>query len=471
MDTKYQHSHQPAPQQKVNNDSHIKYISRAGSGNADSPRDHCASNPSGNLFKDAVGQIPPPTMSASKSVPLAAPPAAAPENVQMRSVYQRKEADWSGAKLIQGNRAKSVGPMYSSNTTRTTFSTQDQQYKTNGNSNNTPAPVHPYSSRQNEDGFNRYDDDTSSIAASSARGNGDYAAMNTNKYKGAQTPAEESTKHRFVGVNGSSQVDIRQQPQHRPNPLLYSSALPSFAVSGSGPSWRSAAQHLPGSLTQRSGSPRSVNLYFGQSRRSSMTSIDGVEVIFHHHPVFMKDTSKYWYKPKITREDAITMLKQKPAGQSTPAGVEPGDGTELVRHFLIEPSSKGVKLKGLFPEHLNSNQALLERGAACNVSYLCSVGTESLTGPEALRRSTVYSFDSLARGELLAVPVHFKVSAQGITLTDNTRTLFFRRHFPANLVTYAGIDPENRLFDNNNVSHLPSTYVRQAPIFGFVARK
>lgn len=257
-----------------------------------------------------------------------------------------------------------------------------------------------------------------------------------------------------------------------------------------------------------------------------MTSIDGGEVI-HHHPVFMKDTSKYWYKPKISREDAITMLKQKPAGtfvvrdsnsfpgafglalkvNQAPAGVEPGDGTELVRHFLIEPSPKGVKLKGCAnepvfgtlaalvyqhsitplalpcrlilpdydpassPEHLNSNQALLERGAACNVTYLCSVGTESLTGPEALRRSTVHSLDSLAQGELLAVPVHFKVSAQGITLTDNTRTLFFRRHFPANSVTYAGIDPESRLFDNNNVSHLPPTYVRQAPVFGFVARK
>jgi tensin len=82
-----------------------------------------------------------------------------------------------------------------------------------------------------------------------------------------------------------------------------------------------------------------------------------------------------------------------------PAGVQPGDGTELVRHFLIEPSAKGVKLKGCTnepvfgtlaaliyqhsitplalpaklilpdydpastPEHLNANQALLERGA------------------------------------------------------------------------------------------------------------
>ena len=24
--------------------------------------------------------------------------------------------------------------------------------------------------------------------------------------------------------------------------------------------------------------------------------------IIHHHPVFVKDTSKYWYKPTISRE-------------------------------------------------------------------------------------------------------------------------------------------------------------------------
>uniref|UniRef100_A0A914GYT1 SH2 domain-containing protein n=1 Tax=Globodera rostochiensis TaxID=31243 RepID=A0A914GYT1_GLORO len=254
---------------------------------------------------------------------------------------------------------------------------------------------------------------------------------------------------------------------------------------------------------------------------------DGAEVI-HHHPVFVKDTSRYWYKPTISREEAIAMLKSKPPGTfivrdsnsfpgafglalkvtQPPAGVpSSGDGNELVRHFLIEPSPKGVRLKGCSnepvfgtlaalvyqhsitplalpcrlilpdfdpaatPEHLNSNQALLERGAACNVTYLCSVDTESLTGPEALRRSTSNCFELLQRRELRAVSVHFKVSSQGITLTDNTRSMFFRRHYPGNKVTFAGIDPESRVFDNNNVSQLPPTYVRQAPIFGFVARK
>lgn len=25
--------------------------------------------------------------------------------------------------------------------------------------------------------------------------------------------------------------------------------------------------------------------------------------VVHHHPVFVKDTSKYWYKPTISREE------------------------------------------------------------------------------------------------------------------------------------------------------------------------
>jgi tensin len=164
-----------------------------------------------------------------------------------------------------------------------------------------------------------------------------------------------------------------------------------------------------------------------------------------------------------------------------PAGVQPGDGTELVRHFLIEPSAKGVRLKGCSnepvfgtlaaliyqhsitpsalpaklilpdydpattPEHLNANQALLERGAACNVTYICSLDTESLTGPEAVRRAVSQGMMLLQQRGLRAVPVHFKVSSQGITLTDNTRSLFFRRHYPVTTVTFAGIDPESRL--------------------------
>ena len=55
--------------------------------------------------------------------------------------------------------------------------------------------------------------------------------------------------------------------------------------------------------------------------------------------------------------------------------------------------------------------------SACNVLYLNSMDMESLTGPEAVSKAI--------KDSLLNVPkttvVHFKVSSQGITLTDSKR--------------------------------------------------
>lgn len=56
---------------------------------------------------------------------------------------------------------------------------------------------------------------------------------------------------------------------------------------------------------------------------------------------------------------------------------------------------------------------------ACNVLYLNSVETESLTGPEAVSKATKCTLSLNPRPA--AAVVHFKVSAQGITLTDNKR--------------------------------------------------
>lgn len=134
---------------------------------------------------------------------------------------------------------------------------------------------------------------------------------------------------------------------------------------------------------------------------------------------------------------------------------------ELVRHFLVEPTTRGVRLKGcanepvftslsalvyqhsitplalpcklLIPDHdlhgvehqhSPAQQQLITQGAACNVLYLFTCDTESLTGPEAVRKAigTLYSRKPLPA----PTTVHFKVSQQGITLTDNTRQLFFR---------------------------------------------
>uniref|UniRef100_A0A667YYA6 Tensin 1 n=1 Tax=Myripristis murdjan TaxID=586833 RepID=A0A667YYA6_9TELE len=229
---------------------------------------------------------------------------------------------------------------------------------------------------------------------------------------------------------------------------------------------------------------------------------------------FVQDTSKFWYKPDISREQAISLLREREPGAfvirdshsfrgayglamkvaSPPPSVhqnkKAGDINELVRHFLIESSPKGVKLKGcpnepyfgclsaLVYQHAITPLALpckllipttdlsdevsevaapnplaerLKQGAACNVLYINSVEMESLTGPQAVAKAI--SETLAAASPPTATIVHFKVSAQGITLTDNQRKLFFRRHYPSNTVTFCDIDPQDRKF------------------FGFVARK
>lgn len=56
---------------------------------------------------------------------------------------------------------------------------------------------------------------------------------------------------------------------------------------------------------------------------------------------------------------------------------------------------------------------------ACNVLYINSVDMESLTGPQAIAKAIT---QTLATNPLpAATMVHFKVSAQGITLTDSQR--------------------------------------------------
>ncbi|KAI2663407.1 Tensin [Labeo rohita] len=209
---------------------------------------------------------------------------------------------------------------------------------------------------------------------------------------------------------------------------------------------------------------------------------------------FVQDTSKFWYKPEISREQAICILKDREPGAfvirdsnsfrgayglamkvaSPPPMVQQnkkvGDITnELVRHFLIETSAKGVRLKGcpnepyfgclsaLVYQHAitplalpcklmiptrdpneealelatptSSTMDLLKQGAgppkptedfyACNVWYINSVDMESLTGPQAVAKAI--SETLAAKSSPTATIVHFKVSTQGITLTDNQR--------------------------------------------------
>ncbi|XP_029011547.1 tensin-2 isoform X2 [Betta splendens] len=244
---------------------------------------------------------------------------------------------------------------------------------------------------------------------------------------------------------------------------------------------------------------------------------------------FVQDSSRFWYKPGISREQAIAALKEREPGSflirdsnsfqgayglalkvSTPPpnvnnhNSKANDPLEqLVRHFLIETGPRGVKIKGcqnepyfgslsaLVYQHsitpislpctlkipdkdligevqevqLVSNVStaadLLKQGAACNVLYLNSVETESLTGPQAIAKATDATLGRNLRP--VATVVQFKVTSQGITLTDSQRRVFFRRHYPVNSVTYSSIDPKDRRWTNSD-----NTTVK---VFGFVAKK
>ncbi|KYQ52886.1 Tensin [Trachymyrmex zeteki] len=278
-----------------------------------------------------------------------------------------------------------------------------------------------------------------------------------------------------------------------------------------------------------SGGQSSPQVQYYSSRRSSVHSNTEPQEVADANVKFVRDTSRIWYKPNISREQAISMLKDATPGTfvvrdsnsfpgafglalkvATPppgAPSSPRDpSSELVRHFLIEPTSRGVRLKGcanepvfsslsalvyqhslmamalpcqlLLPEPeaaarvldspgTNSTQQLLAQGAACNVLYLFTIDTESLTGPQAIKKAITNLFEQ--KPLPVATIVHFKVSTQGITLTDNARKLFFRRHYPTNNISYCGLDSEERTWDfTGEDTGRPLSAHR---CFGFVARK
>lgn len=244
---------------------------------------------------------------------------------------------------------------------------------------------------------------------------------------------------------------------------------------------------------------------------------------------FVQDSSKFWYKPGISREQAIAALKEKEPGTflirdsnsfqgayglalkvaTPPANISNHSSKvsdpleQLVRHFLIETGPRGVKIKGCqnepyfgslsalvyqhsitpiylpctlkIPEkdligefqevhpvsNISTAADLLKQGAACNVLYLNSVETESLTGPQAIAKATDATLGRNPRPA--ATVVQFKVTSQGITLTDSQRRVFFRRHYPVNSVTFSSIDPKDRRWTNTDNATVK--------VFGFVAKK
>lgn len=233
---------------------------------------------------------------------------------------------------------------------------------------------------------------------------------------------------------------------------------------------------------------------------------------------FVMDTSKHWFKPSMTRDQAIEFLKDKEPGafiirdstsyrgsfglaMKVPGmAAKTGKGTnDLVRHFLIESSAKGVHLKGACEEpHFGSLSALvyqhtitplslpcklvipdrgqsegdsspdspqvptlpdLKTSSSCNVLYLNSVSTETLTGSSAVQKAVSTTFEM--SNQSMPTIVHFKATEQGVTLTDVQRKVFFRRHYPLSTITFCSVDPELRKWQKQ---------CRSSRIFGFVAK-
>ncbi|KAM8818987.1 tensin-4 [Rhynchonycteris naso] len=237
---------------------------------------------------------------------------------------------------------------------------------------------------------------------------------------------------------------------------------------------------------------------------------------------FVMDTSKYWFKPSISREQAIELLRKEAPGtfvvrdsssyrgsfglalkvQEAPAPAQNlpgGDSSDLIRHFLIESSAKGVHLKGADEEpyfgslsafvcqhsimalalpckltipqkelgggdgasdpSTDSRASCLKKSAGCHALYLSSVSVETLTGALAVRKAISTTLER----DVLPTPtvVHIKVTEQGITLTDVQRKLFFRRHYPLITLRFCGMDPKQQKWQK---------YCKPSRIFGFVAK-
>ncbi|XP_029051306.1 tensin-1 isoform X9 [Osmia bicornis bicornis] len=347
----------------------------------------------------------------------------------------------------------------------------------------------------------------------------------------ASGPLKQTHNKRWPLTNQSASFDYSKDRSVSP---INESTMQSQVVSRSpGTPTHIEFSQSPKSATSytsiNSGGQSSPQVQYYGSRRSSVHSNTEPQEVADANVKFVRDTSRIWYKPNISREQAISMLKDAAPGTfvvrdsnsfpgafglalkvATPppgAPSSPRDpSSELVRHFLIEPTSRGVRLKGcanepvfsslsalvyqhslmamalpcqlLLPEPeaaaraldsstTNSTQQLLAQGAACNVLYLFTMDTESLTGPQAIKKAVTTMFEQ--KPLPTATIVHFKVSTQGITLTDNARKLFFRRHYPTNNISYCGLDTEERTWDFTGDDSGRSASAHRC--FGFVARK
>ncbi|XP_076351174.1 tensin-3-like isoform X3 [Tachypleus tridentatus] len=263
------------------------------------------------------------------------------------------------------------------------------------------------------------------------------------------------------------------------------------------------------------------------SSQSSMLSLTGMSEVTMQQPLFSKDSSKYWYRPDMSKDEATDILKDKPPGtflvrnsftfpgcfglaikvpsSSAESGSVSGklDPRELVRHLLIESTSAGVRIKGsleepvfgslsaLIYQHsitplslscrllLPESESTCKSGSTCasrqerqvdggKMLYLRTMDMETLTGPQAVQKA-VSELLLLGNDSIASTIVRFRATDKGITITDISHKLFFRCHYPICSISYCGFDPDNRCWIKENVpGDLPPISRR---CFGFIAKK
>ncbi|XP_072343774.1 tensin-4-like [Scyliorhinus torazame] len=346
----------------------------------------------------------------------------------------------------------------------------------------------------------------------------------------SQRAAPGSTRARPSVPHGQTTYKIKKHSISCPPSAASSfSDIPVLLVNGSTQyldqdSHKLKNQRLQSSSSSMVSLPLNTFSSVGFSKASSTTSLEELPCDAQPTVKFVQDTSKHWYKPNLNRDQAIRMLKDKKPGSfvvresSTyigsfglamkipPSSLRNPDevpefSTDLIRHFLIEFSRKGVCLKGSpqepyfgslsalvyqhcisamslpcklnlpkegclidkgeesSPDSADSPSPLTKQRAVCSVLYLSSVTMESLTGPQAVLKAASLTLEKERLPQ--ATIVQFKVSEQGITLTDCKRKLFFRRHYPATSVNHCGLDPLQRRWRKDN---------EPSRIFAFVAK-
>uniref|UniRef100_A0A1I8HI82 SH2 domain-containing protein n=1 Tax=Macrostomum lignano TaxID=282301 RepID=A0A1I8HI82_9PLAT len=268
----------------------------------------------------------------------------------------------------------------------------------------------------------------------------------------------------------------RQQQQQR---ALASSTSRGVASAHASPAARRAAaatfggggggiygsRHRENGGAYRSGHVTSAGGSASAAAISSLGKEDSLEAACLGPPKFVTDTSPMWYLPEASRDDGGYGLAVKVAEVPKGAPVRSEDrDTELVRHFLIEPTSKGVRLKGcpnepvfaslaaLIYQHTVTQLALpcklvlppmpgsatshqqhqqpadlvsgmdplqiLAQGAACNVLYLGAVDLESLSGAAGIAKAVDVILR--CRDRLRTAPIFGFIARKSSSGSDNT---------------------------------------------------